>query len=62
LQLSRIGYAKGFLRRLAQIEEKDTRTAAAVNSLRTMASELKFDEIARLLEASGGNATAVDNA
>jgi CheY-like chemotaxis protein len=62
LQLSRIGYAKGFLRRMAQIEEKDTRTAAAVNSLRTMASELKFDEIARLLEASGGNATAVDNA
>ena len=62
LHLARIGYTKGFLRRLAQIKEDNTATIAAINLLKALASELKFDEIANLLETSGGDTAVGENA
>jgi signal transduction histidine kinase/FixJ family two-component response regulator/purine-cytosine permease-like protein len=50
LQLARIGYAKGFLRRLAQIKQVDAATISAINTLKTLAAELRFEEIAKRLE------------
>jgi DNA-binding response OmpR family regulator len=52
LHLARIGYAKGFLRRLGQVDQDGATAVATINLLKTLASELKFDEIATLLEAS----------
>jgi len=52
LQLARIGYAKGFLRRLAQIKQVDAATIGAINTLKTLAAELRFEAIAKLLEGA----------
>jgi len=62
LHLARIGYVKGFLRRLGQVKEDSAATAAATHLLKTLASELKFDEIAKRLESSSDDSAVKANA
>jgi signal transduction histidine kinase/CheY-like chemotaxis protein len=62
VHLAHIGYAKGFLRRLGQMEQNGAAAVATINHLKALASELKFDEIATLLEASRTDAAVVKDA
>ncbi|MGP0059773.1 MAG: ATP-binding protein [Beijerinckiaceae bacterium] len=62
LHLARIGYLKGFLRRLGQVKEDSVATTTATSLLKSLASELKFDEIAKRLESSSSDSAVGTNA
>ena len=62
LDLARIGYAHGFLRRLGQVGQENAAAVAAIHALKALASELKFEEIARLLDNSGSGTTVKEDA